>query len=635
MSNLYYYRTSSKDFAPKIISDILTDIFNNNSSLLIYTPDKEYLSSYYDIFSGLQKLDLDAMAITKNLQDKGTALFKWKEKDICLERITYRKRLDDLSGACYKNRHLLCFFPSCDDVDKIFSKCKPFSVEISALCEISSSDHELINKFECVREYSAFYRQSRDTFIRSIGEYGYIKSQLTKHDRSYTQEGRAFLEVLSREPQSLETLAIKACEYFEDVAPIDIMKDLKEFLDSLVTDRYLISGNTAEDCAAKDTYFSYAENPKTLFTYNAQQNPDDEKIYADTQEVLGNYYRRHPQIHSCQIETTSRCNERCIHCYIPHELKNVVLPYKIIENVLQQLHDLGVMGLTLSGGEFFTHPDAEKILRKARELDFSFTILSNITLLTPKMIGVLKEVNPGLVQTSLYSVIPEEHDHITQLNGSCEKTKAAIDALIAANIPVQISCPVMKTNYHSYKEVLKYAYERNCKAQTDYVMMARYDFTTDNLAERLTLEQTEDLLKDIIQFDKDYLNSTDKPVSVVSREEWEKRPFCGVGMDNLCIASDGIVYPCSGWQGMACGNVREQPIKDIWEKSPQLNELRHLTKSAIPQCYNCEDKQFCAPCLVRNFNESGGDYLKVARHFCKAAHLNRKLVEEAKAKMRG
>ena len=279
-----------------------------------------------------------------------------------------------------------------------------------------------------------FYRQSRDTFIRSIGEYGYIKSQLTKHDRTYTQEGRAFLEVLSREPQSLEALTTKACEYFKNVTPSDIQEDLQEFLDSLVADRYLVSGENAEECASKDTYFSYAENPKTLFTYNAQQNPDDDKIYADTQDVLGSYYREHPQIHSCQIETTNRCNERCIHCYIPHELKNVVLPYEVIENVLQQLHDLGVMGLTLSGGEFFTHPDAEKILRKARELDFSFDVLSNITLVTPHMIEVLKEVNPSYVQTSLYSVIPEEHDHITQLKGSCEKTKAAIDALITANI---------------------------------------------------------------------------------------------------------------------------------------------------------------------------------------------------------
>lgn len=479
-----------------------------------------------------------------------------------------------------------------------------------------------------------FYRQSRDTFIRSIGEYGYIYSQLTKHDRTYTQEGRAFLSVISREPQSLEKLSTKVCEFFEDVTIDGIQDDMKEFLDSLVADRYLVCADTAEECAAKDTFFNYAENPKTLSTYNAQQNPDDEKFYADTQDIIGNYYRQYPHIHRCQIETTNRCNERCIHCYIPHDLKNVVLPYEVIESVLYQLHDLGVMGLTLSGGEFFTHPDAERILRKAHELDFSFYILSNITLITPHMIEILKEVNPNYVQTSLYSVVPEEHDHITQLKGSCEKTKAAIDALITANIPVQISCPVMKSNYKTYKEVMRYAYERNCKAQTDFVMMARYDFSTDNLAERLTMEQTEELLKDIIQFNKDYLVFTDTPVSPISRNEWEKQPFCGVGTDNLCIASDGIVYPCSGWQGMACGNVREQPIKDIWEKSPQLNKLRRLTKSAIPQCYDCEDKQFCAPCLVRNFNESGGDYLKVASHFCKAAHLNRKLVEEAKAKMR-
>ena len=253
----------------------------------------------------------------------------------------------------------------------------------------------------------------------------------------------------------------------------------------------------------------FESEPPTRYLANLvdyiEKNPDDEKLYANTQEVLGEYYREHPQIHSCQIETTNRCNERCIHCYIPHELKNVVLPYEVIECVLNQLHDLGVMGLTLSGGEFFMHPDAEKILRKARELDFSFYVLSNITLLTPHMIEVLKEVNPSYVQTSLYSVVPEEHDHITQLKGSCEKTKAAIDALIAANIHVQISCPVMKTNYHTYKDVLKFAYDRKCKAQTDFVMMARYDFTTDNLAERLTMEQTAELLKDIIQFDKDYL----------------------------------------------------------------------------------------------------------------------------------
>lgn len=475
-----------------------------------------------------------------------------------------------------------------------------------------------------------YYRLCRDSFVRPIGQMGYIYSQLTKHDRTYSEEGQIFLSTLTRSPQSLINLAKKASEAFDGISFNDIVDDVQEFMDSLVQDRFLVSAESEEKCMEMDSHFSYASNPKTLFTYNAQQLPDDHKNFADTQTVLTEEYLKTPQVYSCQIETTNRCNERCIHCYIPHELKNVLLPYDIIENVLQQLHDLGTLHLTLSGGEFFSHPDSGKILRKAKELDFSISILSNITLLTESKIELLKDINPGLIQTSLYSVYPEEHDHITQLKGSCNKTKASIDALIAANIPVQINCPVMRTNYKTYKDVLKYAHERNCKAQTDFVMMARYDFSTDNLEERLTIQETEELLKDIIQFDKEYLDYTDTPIPKISREEWGKQAFCGVGLDNLCIASDGVVYPCSGWQGMPCGNVREQPIKDIWEHSPQLNKLRALTKSAIPQCFDCEDRQFCHPCLVRNFNESGGDYLKVAPHFCKTSHLNRRLVEEAK-----
>ena len=140
-------------------------------------------------------------------------------------------------------------------------------------------------------------------------------------------------------------------------------------------------------------------------------------------------------------------------------------------------------------------------------------------------------------------------------------------------------------------------------------------------------------MKYIVKFDQDYIKRVkETPVPQPSREEWGKQAFCGVGLDKMCIAANGIVYPCSGWQGMPCGNVHEQPIKDIWEKSPQLNKLRKLTKSAIPQCYDCEDRQYCSPCLVRNFNESGGDYTKVAKHFCAASRMNRIVVEEAKAK---
>jgi len=470
-----------------------------------------------------------------------------------------------------------------------------------------------------------FYRLCKDTFVRSIGVYGYIYSQLTKHDRTYSESGNVFLKSLSRQPQSLDTLLGKINQEFDGVPE----NDLLEFLQSLEQDRYIISGETEAELNGKEPNFTYAENPKTAI-YNYMQQPDDAVKYADTAEVLLAEYLERPHIHGCQIELTSTCNERCLHCYIPHELKTEILPYEVIENVLKQLNEIGTLSLTLSGGEALSHPNIAKILQKARELDFSITLLSNLTLLNKELIKVLKETNPSLVQTSLYSTVPEEHDHITQLKGSFAKTAAAIDALIAENIPVQMNCPVMKSNFRSYKNVLKYAQERKCKAQTDFIMMARYDFSTDNLNERLDEKETEEIIRDIMVYDKEYSELTDTPVKAKSRDEIAKEAICGVGRDNLCIASSGIVYPCSGWQGMALGNVKEQPVKDIWEHSPKMLELRSITKGSIPQCLDCEDKQFCAPCLVRNFNESKGDYLKVNPHFCKAAKINRRIVEWAK-----
>lgn len=480
-----------------------------------------------------------------------------------------------------------------------------------------------------------FYRLSRNTFVRQVWEYGYIVSQLTKHDRIYNGSGMFFLSALSREPQSFETLLAKILEAVEADRD-EVSRDLSEFLDELVRDRFLIAAEDERTCASTDAYFSYSQNPKTLMTYNALQNPDDGAHYAETLDVMLDKFRERPYLHSCQIETTNRCNERCIHCYIPHEQKNAILPYELILSVMEQLHEIGSIGLTLSGGEFFCHPDAEKILLKARELDFSYTVLSNLTLLSPRLIDVLKETNPSCIQTSLYSVKPEVHDHITQLKGSCEKTKAAIDALVAAEIPVQISCPTMHSNFEGYKDVLKYAYDRNCKGQTDYIMMARQDGTSDNLRERLTLAETELLMRDIANFDHDYLdliNDDWQKAKRPTREEWNDQAMCGIGRDNIHIGSDGKAYPCSGWM-VELGDVREQPIKDIWEKSPALNKLRNITRGSIPQCYDCEDNAFCAPCMCRNANENGGDPLKVADHFCKIANLNRRIVEEEIAKRR-
>lgn len=470
------------------------------------------------------------------------------------------------------------------------------------------------------------YRLNKNSFIRKINNYGYIYSQLTKHDRNYDSVGAVFLSVLSRIPQSVDEILQKVLPAFIEPPVDEVRKDLIEFLDDLVADNYLTKGETAEECNKNELLFSYdMENTKTT-TYNYLQNKEDLERFRDTTEVFFKEHHKTPRIHACQIELTNRCNERCIHCYIPHELKNKILPTETIFDVFEQLHAMGTLGLTLSGGEALCHPDICKILRKARELDFSINLLTNLTLMTDEILECIKEINPSLVQTSLYSMDEDEHDKITQLKGSHAKTLRNLERLIEAQVPVQVSCPTMRTNFKSFKKVLEWASAHRCKAQTDFIMMARTDFSTDNLDERLTVDETKQLIEDMLITSSSYTELIEGYKPNTDIEELKQLPVCGVGIDNICLAADGTYYPCSGWQGLPVGTV-EQRLKDVWENSPQLKMLRNIKKGSFPKCLSCVDKDFCAMCLVRNFNESGGDMMKINDHFCKVARINRELVE--------
>ncbi len=167
--------------------------------------------------------------------------------------------------------------------------------------------------------------------------------------------------------------------------------------------------------------------------------------------------------------------------------------------------------------------------------------------------------------------------------------------------------------------------------------MARADLDTDNLANRLSLNETEELLRDIIEHDIRYREEILQQLPVTDEiafnlERYKKQPVCGVGYDNCCITANGDVYPCAGWQDYVLGNVYKQPLNEIWENSERVKNLRKITNASFPKCIECEARDFCSMCLVRNYNESGGDMFAVNQHFCEVAFLTKRIVEEYKEK---
>jgi radical SAM protein with 4Fe4S-binding SPASM domain len=438
--------------------------------------------------------------------------------------------------------------------------------------------------------------------------------------------GAVFLKALSRKPQPLEEICREIAKSFIDVSYADITEDVIDFYSIMEEDGFIVSGETEAELNRKDVRFSYSLlEPKTI---KNDFTPLIQRATNNTQDFLTEHFKNDPRLISMQIELTSRCNERCVHCYIPHENKISDIAPGLFYDVLDQCKEMGVWSLTLSGGEPMLHKNFCDFLGKAKEYDLSVNILSNLTLLNDEIISAMKNTRLSSVQVSLYSMKAEIHDSITQLKGSFYKTTENILRLIENDIPLQISCPAMKQNKNCFTEVLDWAHKHKVRAETDFIMMARYDHSTDNLNYRLDLDEVGKIITDVIEYDPYYQEELLK--ADFEKEETRDTSndiVCGVCIDSICMVANGNIYPCAGWQGYICGNVRETPLKEIWENSSKVQYLRGLRKKDFYECMSCVDRSFCAMCMVRNANENpNGDPLIINKHFFFFFRLNKEIV---------
>lgn len=477
-------------------------------------------------------------------------------------------------------------------------------------------------------------RQSNNSYIRKIGEYGYIVNEVMRTDRLYNETGADFLEMISRTPQDVETIISRLrINYGDSVELETIRADFLSFIRDLEKDMFVVIGDTKEELDSKDHHFSYSMgNPKKMLEKRHLTQPSNDVM--STTDVLQNLLRKEPYLMSMLVEINAGCNERCIHCYLPNQKKdtNKKMPYETFKKLVDEYSVLGGIGIVLSGGEALLHPDIIEMIKYARSKDLFVTLLSNLTPMKNEHIKILKEERV-LVQTSLYSVHSETHDLITQVKGSCEQTKEAIEKLVSADVPVQISCPIMRANYKEYGEVIQFARAHGCKNQTDFILMAQADMDTKNLANRPTLDEVEYVLHDILKNDLDYRqavieNASEELTDYLHSELFLNQPICGAGTGDCCVTVNGDVYPCAGWQKMVVGNINKQSLKDIWVNSDSLREIRAITQKDFPRCVDCEALKYCSRCLVRNYNEGDGDMKAIKPHFCNVAFLNKRVVEQ-------
>lgn len=399
------------------------------------------------------------------------------------------------------------------------------------------------------------------------------------------RDARPVLEEVTWEWRSVSDIIRVVAAKFE-CGVEEVKEDVEAVVAELIS-QHFVEVRSGEDNSAATVVDTALSGESFDFLMNGQEIREDG-------DQIDDFFARNGIISEFHIDLTDACTERCVHCYVPKGQKDF-LPVELVEKALVEFRAMNGLTVHLTGGEAMMHPDFERICRKCVELNLNFIIFSNMTLCDDKRIAFLKEVEPQFINVSLYSMKPEEHDAITQLPGSWQRTKDAILKCCEAGVACRIATPLLKENQDALPALRKFADEHHMHLVPAADIIAQADHGCGNLAHACSEEELRRVMtRDHGLFHKIYegkMPSCDAKV-------------CDIGEARLYLNAKGNYYPCDSMHEYVLGNVRENTVEEIW-KGEKLNYLRSLKNRDFGSCATCGNRPWCKVCPAANFNATG------------------------------
>ncbi len=121
--------------------------------------------------------------------------------------------------------------------------------------------------------------------------------------------------------------------------------------------------------------------------------------------ALGLAQRHRPVL--AQMIPTRRCNIACAYCNEYDHVSNPV-PLDELKRRVDKLADLGVMILTMSGGEPLLHPELDDLLAHVRRRGMIASLITNGYFMVPDRIRRLNDAGLEYVQISIDNLEPDD-----------------------------------------------------------------------------------------------------------------------------------------------------------------------------------------------------------------------------------
>lgn len=315
-----------------------------------------------------------------------------------------------------------------------------------------------------------------------------------------------------------------------------------------------------------------------------------------------------PRPYTLVAELTYRCPLRCAYCSNPVHLDHMgtELDAATWARVFDQAERLGVMQVTLTGGEPLLRSDLTELVAAARARDLYSTLITSGLPLDRDRLARLRDAGLDGIQLSFQDTDVATATRIAGVDALAAKEEVAA-WIRDLGLPLTINIVLHRQNLPRLPAFIALA-ER---LGADRLELAHVQYLGWALANRAALLPTAQMIaqaRATVQEARARLQGRMELLAVLPDYFSDRPRACmeGWGRRYMVVAPDGRVLPCQAAHtlpGLNFENVRDRPLAEIWGKSAAFARFRG--EDWMPQ-----------PC--RTCNQRGNDFGGCR---CQAYHL--------------
>lgn len=308
-------------------------------------------------------------------------------------------------------------------------------------------------------------------------------------------------------------------------------------------------------------------------------------------------------------EVTNLCNLRCRHCYVSAgESLAAELTTEEALTLIDELDQIGVSDITISGGEPFLRNDIWEIIKELKKREIPFILYTNGTLLNNMKVRRLVETGVKTMSVSLNGARPETHNFV-QNAPTFEKVLEVMKMIKSKNIRLQVLFTLMKINAHEIDDLFILAEEIGIDVICVYPFypVGRGKNALDHL--EMNPKNIKNILMMALEKAKDYSMKVyvggclNRYYSSTEKHSLIKGAPCAKLM--AIITADGHLRPCNFLPFRTKHGVKARKITELW-KGPIFQKIRDWNKFTELDCSGCDSFPVCfGSCLsihIQRFN---------------------------------